>query len=293
MRRSLVIAWSIGIPLLLFTTARTATVADPGAIVAAERAFADSVRVLGMRDGFLAWLSPTGVLFRPGPVNGVTNLRARAAFDGALSWRPVHAGISADGELGWSTGPWSWRGASGDEQDRGEYLSLWRRQSDGIWRVALDCGVSHAPAMDAAVEPTLRAQPLTPGLASRPLLARQSLYRADAAFAELAAREGVAAALSRDADDDVIVLRPGSLRWRGRGPAHDSLAARAERPRMTSTAQFIAGSADLGYTYGSFVTGLGAAADSTWYVHVWQRGPGREWRLAGQVVLPGPAARAR
>jgi ketosteroid isomerase-like protein len=123
-------------------------------------------------------------------------------------------------------------------------------------------------------------------LGSRPLAARQSLYQADAAFAKLAGTEGVSDAIARYATDDIIVLREGDQRVTGKSAASDSIASREATARMVSNAQSVAGSGDLGYTYGSFVTGGMADPDSAWYVHVWHRGPAAAWKLAFQVVMP-------
>ena len=60
-----------------------------------------------------------------------------------------------------------------------------------------------------------------------------------------------------------------------------------------SNAQYVSDAGDMGYTYGSFVTGTLAEPDSAWYVHVWHRGPAATWRLAFQVVMPVPARRGR
>lgn len=261
------------------------------AIVTAEREFAASVRARGERDGFLEWLAPTGILFRPGPVLGVEYQQARpAGWNGLLDWRPVRAAISADGKLGWSTGPWTFRRDSTQESAdaHGEYMSVWRLQADGRWKVVLDGGIRH-PAPPAAEPAVTYSGPMqAPGLGSRPLAARKSLYEADAGFARVAAAEGVPAALRRFATDDVIALRDGSFRLSGRDGALASLEGRESRARLLSTAQYIATSGDLGYTYGSWVTDAGAAPDSAWYVHVWHRGPAASWRLAAELVMPVP-----
>src|SRR5947207_2119600 len=93
---------------LLALPARTSSGADPAEIVAAERAFAAKVRVAGVREGFLKWLSPTGVVFRPGPVIGRNVYEKQPlGWHGLLAWHPVRTAISADGRFGWSTGPWT------------------------------------------------------------------------------------------------------------------------------------------------------------------------------------------
>src|SRR5262249_28432614 len=151
-----------------------------------------------------------------------------------------------------------------------------------------DCGIGHPAPTRKAPALSVWLPSRAPGLGSRPLLARKSLYEADAGFARLAAGTGVADALSRYADDDVIVLREGAQRWSSPAATRDSLARREARARMVSNAQSVAGSGDIGYTYGTFVTGPGSAPDSAWYVHVWHRGPAPVWKLAFEVVMPLP-----
>lgn len=280
--------------LLLAFPARTAPSADPAEIVSAERSFAKSVRALGVRDGFLAWLAPRSVVFKPGPVMAVAHHQKLApGWNGLLDWSPVHAGISADGRMGWSTGPWTWRRDSTQRaaDAHGEYMSVWRRQADGGWKVVLDGGIGH-PAPTGA-PPAIRYARPSPGarLGGRPLAARKSLYEADAGFARAAALEGLAGALRRYAADDVIVLRDGSPRLSGRAATLPAMASSTSRAEMVSNAQFIADSGDLGYTYGSLVTGAAADPDTAWYVHVWQRSPQAPWQLALELVMPQPKQR--
>lgn len=291
MRRSFIGSASLAALILLAAPAGTSPTADPQAIVVAEREFAAQVRSLGVRQGFLDWLAPTAVVFRPGPVNGRTSYESQPpGWHGLLAWRPAHAAISIDGTMGWSTGPWTWRRDSTHKKAdaHGEYMSVWRRQPDGSYKAVIDCGIGHGEPSNEATAVTFSAPVPSPRLGSRPLAARQSLYQADASFARIAATEGIAGAVSRYATDDVIVLREGAQRISGRTAARNFVAAREHDAKLTSNAQYIADSGDLGYTYGSFVSGEGAAADSAWYVHVWHRGAAATWRLAFQVVMPLP-----
>ena len=284
------------LPVFLVAGSRSvAADANPAAaIVGAERAFAAQVRAAGVRDGFLDWLSPPSVVFRPGPVSGIkTYEKQKPGWNGLLAWSPMHAAISADGKLGWSTGPWTWsRDSTQKKPDaHGDYMTVWRLQSDGSWKAVLDCGVAHpAPPRDT---PAVTYSAPVPGtnLGSRPLATRQSLYEADAGFAKLAGSAGVSDAIARYGTDDIIVLREGDQRVTGKAAAHDAIASREATARMVSNSQSVAGSGDIGYTYGTFVTGGAATPDSAWYVHVWHRGTAASWKLAFQVVMPVPKAK--
>lgn len=291
MNRPALLTAGLAVLLLAAGPALTAPGADPAVIVQAERGFAAQVRSLGVRDGFLAWLAPTGVVFRPGPVIGRTSYQKQpAGWNGLLAWHPVRAAISADGSLGWSTGPWTWKRDSTQKKVDafGEYMSVWRRQPDGSYKAVLDCGIGHADPNRDENDVAYSAPVPGTGLGSRPLAARQSLYQADATFARIAASEGVSGAIARYASDDIVVLREGAQRITGRTAAQDSVRRRESLAKLMSNAQYIADSGDLGYTYGSYVTGTLAAPDSAYYVHVWHRGAAATWRLAFQVVMPVP-----
>ena len=84
------------------------------------------------------------------------------------------------------------------------------------------------------------------------------------------------------------MLCEGDQRVTGRSAASDSIASREATARMVSNAQSVAGSGDMGYTYGTFVTGGLANPDSAWYVHVWHRGTTKPWELVVELVQPVP-----
>jgi ketosteroid isomerase-like protein len=60
----------------------------------------------------------------------------------ALRWQPVWS--EAGGDLGYTTGRWQLhaRGPDGKEAkiETGTYVTVWRRQDDGRWKIAFDLG---------------------------------------------------------------------------------------------------------------------------------------------------------
>jgi ketosteroid isomerase-like protein len=64
-----------------------------------------------------------------------------------LSWRPTAGEVLVGGDVGYTVGSWVRRTKGPDGkpvESRGQYLTTWRRQPDGKWKVVYDIG-SEAP----------------------------------------------------------------------------------------------------------------------------------------------------
>ena len=289
--RAWILSLAAGMALATAVPAQSPIV-DAGLLVEQEHAFAAMAKSQGIRAAFMEWMAPTGVVFSPGPVIGRKSYEARPATPARLEWDPDHAVMSASGDMGWTTGPWTYRRDSTDLQPiaYGQFVTVWRKQPDGSWRASIDAGIGHAPPSIGMTEPSLRTLPAMPAGWRKPLAERKSLWQTDAEFVKVARAEGPAAALLKYAAFDVVVLRDGAQRWIG-VTAVDSIAAREPKVDMMSTAQFMSQAGDLGYTYGTYVAPREADADSGHYVHIWERDPSRVWKLALEVVLPLPKRR--
>jgi ketosteroid isomerase-like protein len=71
----------------------------------------------------------------------------------ALTWEPYEGEVGSQGDLGYTRGKFLLRGKDGAGQpvtEHGEYLSIWRKQENGTWRLVVD---SSLPAADAGVPP--------------------------------------------------------------------------------------------------------------------------------------------
>jgi ketosteroid isomerase-like protein len=75
--------------------------------------------------------------------NAIAKLTASAFAipDFKLVWHPDKLGVARSGELGYTSGTylWSFKDASGKPvSDRGKYLTVWKKQADGSWKVLFD-----------------------------------------------------------------------------------------------------------------------------------------------------------
>jgi ketosteroid isomerase-like protein len=115
------------------------------AIVEQERAFSAASVAKSTRDAFMEFLADDSLLFRPGPVPGKMFIRNRPAPPGKLVWAPTFADAASSEDIGYTSGPYEFRKAEMTEtpQSWGHYVSIWRKQRDGAWKVEVELAVSH------------------------------------------------------------------------------------------------------------------------------------------------------
>jgi ketosteroid isomerase-like protein len=83
----------------------------------------------------------------------------------ALQWSATKADVSASGELGYTTGTYqmTMNDAAGKPMtEKGKYVTVWKKQSDGQWKVTNDIFNADAPPpppAPAAAPKTKRAAP--------------------------------------------------------------------------------------------------------------------------------------
>jgi ketosteroid isomerase-like protein len=119
------------------------------ALLAADRAFADSTAARGL-DGWMGFYAADAVRLTMGGdvaqgLEAVRKYDAPLFADSAtrLLWTPTGAGVFADGRHGFTTGTSLMvrrAAAKTDTVYRGAYITMWRREADGRWRVILDTG---------------------------------------------------------------------------------------------------------------------------------------------------------
>ena len=117
-------------------------------MVKTEQAFSKMAEEKNTRDAFLAFMADDGLLFRPGAVNGKKWMLEHPApptdKKPLLAWQPSFAGMSASGDMGFTTGPWEFKGDVKDEKPSGygHFITVWKKQSDGEWKWVVDVGTS-------------------------------------------------------------------------------------------------------------------------------------------------------
>lgn len=115
-------------------------------LISAEKAFAVYTESHSIREGFLAFMDSTGLVFKNGKaVNAIENYQNQPISKAILSWKPDFAVISSSGKLGVTAGPYELRTEKLSDKPiaKGNFSSVWKMNSKGEWKNIIDLGTGY------------------------------------------------------------------------------------------------------------------------------------------------------
>jgi ketosteroid isomerase-like protein len=126
---------------------------DTKVLIDAERAFAKATAERGI-DGWMEFMDPNAVELSDEPLVGLDQIRAgmgkQLGTPGfKLTWEPTKAEFLGEGDVGFAVGRYElhYNGADGKPQiEKGSYLTTWKKQKDGSWKVVSDIGSPDPPS---------------------------------------------------------------------------------------------------------------------------------------------------
>ena len=192
--------------------------------------------------------------------------------------------ISKAGDLGYTTGPvlFTPLGADAKPPWHGIYFSVWQKQADGSWKVAIDMGVDTPQAVAPIDTPFQAAQVAGDGTNSKV----QDFRELDKVFLDSITKDGARQAYISRLDDQFRIHRKGIM------PITEK-AALKDLNSWPTQVEFIDGkiasSKDLAFTYGKYT----AVDETGYYVHVWRVDRSGKWRLVVDVQNPLPKAKTQ
>jgi ketosteroid isomerase-like protein len=268
--------------LVIYVHAQEFKNTDLQAMVNTERAFSTLARTANTRDAFLANLNNQSIVFNQyGHQNGLTKWTSEIADSAWLYWLPTYADISLSGDFGFTTGPWSYAAKKGNKKPDafGEFITIWKKQADQSWKVALDIGIGHGeypvdghPVKTSAVK----------SLAAKGNAAdfKKELQEIQRQFIQLA-NEDPTAAYTKHTSTELKFLRQGSM------PILTIEGGVKDLGNLTFivTDTAISSAGDMGYSFGVVVypAGPGATPKKQNFVQIWKREKSG-WRLVLDVI---------
>jgi len=259
-------------------------------MVAAEKAFAKYCVEHGLAESWMEFFADDGVIFRPGPVNSKEFYRPRLPtprpLTATLDWEPRYGDVSRAGDLGYDYGPWNYVAkAPKSEEAHGYFFSIWKKQPDGSWKVALDMGAGEVPNATAdhvfgkPFSPARQYKPKVPS-SGTPATELERLTEMDRGFAVSARSKGILDTYLALVADDAKTFQ------KGRAPAgKDALrvflpAAKDVALTLGPVGGGVAKSRDMAYTYGSYeLQENGQTKEKGFYAHMWKRDEAGGWKI--------------
>lgn len=124
--------------------------AERAALMDADREFAQAFAERGV-EGWVSFFDDKGIQLPGGTAAAwgreeIEELAGRlfaAPNFTSLTWEPVYAQVAAAGDLGYTLGTYEATGTGEEGEEltqQGNYVTIWRKQEDGSWKVAFDTG---------------------------------------------------------------------------------------------------------------------------------------------------------
>jgi ketosteroid isomerase-like protein len=240
----------------------------------------------GMPAASVEYFAEHGVAFAPAAVNGRKYWAGRTNFPGTLIWQPIFAFAAGAADLGYTTGIWELKNPL--SLAFGHYVTIWAKQRNGQWKIALDVGTENPQPSEPP--PSLQLLPPDVNAGTQPQEnSRRSLQKAQRQFAD-AAHDGIGKAILDYASDDIRVYREKSF------PAVGLVAARLMLTSEHGKATFEPGgskmsrSGDVSYSYGNYSEERGNAVDHGIYLMIWRANMNGDWKLALNLQKKSPPA---
>jgi ketosteroid isomerase-like protein len=262
-------------------------------MVKTEQAFSKMAEEKTTREAFLAFIADDGLLFRPGAVNGKKWLLDHPGPPPSdkkplLAWQPDFAGMSASGDMGFTTGPWESKADIKDAKPSGygHFVTVWKKQPDGTWKFVVDIGISH-PSQSGGPQtlwhPTEKIEPAT--ITVETAKAVKALVDRDRILSLATFENGLAKAFESHASPEVRVYRAGHLPFIGRAAAAEALNIVSGKFKSEPIGGDVSRAGDLGYTHGTYQ--ISDATDKVIergsYVRIWRNQRGA-WRVVLDVI---------
>jgi ketosteroid isomerase-like protein len=263
---------------------------DPGSalsqMVEAERGFAKASVMHGRNAAFVENLTEDCIIFSGRWLgNGRQFFREQQEGPIVLKWEPQFVDISESRDFGVSTGPWEVQEYRPNTTPtmRGCFLTVWKKQADGNWKVILDDGAvmatseakEHPFAFPAGADkPVANPKHIDAEAGRKELMDVEkeflSAWKKSSLSATYASFLAPKARLLRT--DDVPVVSPEGV---------NILLSEIDKTlSWTASGSGAASSGDLGYTYGLFRE----QGTSGHYVRVWKKQPDGHWKIIIELL---------
>ena len=189
-------------------------------------------------------------------------------------------------KLDYTTGPWeSPKSRDLEKRDAfGHFVTIWQKNKDNVWKVALDVGLDHPQPQGVETEISTyipnAAIPHSESISA-------DLEKAQRSFAEsLEKDEGHA--IIDNASDNIRVCRSGKLPAVGKNAAGKMLGEEDAKMTRAPSGTGITSPVDLAYKYGEYTRNRDKARERGIYFCIWRLESDGTWKIALDLQKSAP-----
>jgi len=279
--------------------------AERAAVAAIDREF-DAATAERGAEAWASYFADDGMMLSDGDgaIRGREAIReAMGPFlnnpDTSLRWTPLLQEVSNDATLGYTVGRYhvSAKTAKGEAVSAdGKYLTVWRKQADGTWKITVDLGNPGLPFPEGT-EPPAAVREAAGAPASRGAQAEEEALRQTSTAFQKAVAERGAEGCAKFFTADGILYDYGKPVAVGPEAVRAVMNAFLEGDSISSfvwepIGVELSGDATLGLTYGWFeTTGKGEDGETKVsqgkYATIWRKLPDGSWKVAVDVANRG------
>jgi ketosteroid isomerase-like protein len=258
-------------------------------LVAAEDYFSAFTKKNGSKAAFLKVSDDETIIFRPEPVK-VKDFYNRGTIDapGQLSWETVFAKVSRSGDWGFSTGPYTYIGEDVSSPSYGQYLSVWKTNSKGVWKLALDLAIAHAkpsisPELDFTDAKNLK---FFRQLSHSRLKQREEMITTTDKLFSKTLLDDQSLAHDIFLADSARLLFPGEEPIIGKARIHYFLDKNQISIESEPVLADRSLGSDLAYSYGTAFITRGKQISKYHYIRIWESQVGYKWNVILEAFTP-------
>lgn len=256
----------------------------------AERNFARASVMYGRNASFAENFAELSALFTDKWINnGKQFSKDRKASPVVLKWEPEFMDISASRDFGISTGPWEAQEYRPNTSPlaTGYFLTVWKKQSDGTWKVILDAG-SETPVKQGSLHsfsfPSGADKSIPdPTVINVELSCKELLDREKQILTEWQKSQVISTYTSFFAPN-ARIQRNKHLPTTNPDTINVWIAHMDKTLIWKSVGAGAATSGDLGYTYGILVNSGKPDVTKGHYVRIWKKQPGANWNIVLEMM---------
>lgn len=284
-------SFAIIITLLVSITFKSFGQASNGrvsSLVAAENYFAAKAKENGVRDAFLRVSDNETLVFRPDAVKAEDFYDKKELDPGDLIWEPSYARISRSGDWGFTTGPYIYTAFSDSTKSYGQYLSIWRANKKGIWKLALDIGTPHPkPAKEIRMDFTdAKDFKFFRQLSPVRLKQREEMILASDRLLANALTKSTALGYNTFLGEDARLIFPGIEPVIGKVNINKFINDQGinifSEPALANRSL----GSDLAYSYGTAQVTTNTSTAKYNYVRIWESQEGFKWNVIVELFSP-------